>query len=282
MQIGFIGCGKMAEAMISSLLDAAIVKPSMIIGNDVDTRRLQALKRRYGIRSAIGKVEVARYSSVIFLAVKPYQMHAVLEEISDSVTSKHLIISIAAGIPLSLISATLSRARIVRTMPNMPCLVSGAMTVYCMGPRTRKADQTVVRKLLGSFGASLELPERLFSAVTALSGSGPGFFSYMLNEMVKGAVLAGLSRKSALELAEQTMLGTARLLLTTKMDPETLVSTVATPGGTTAAGLQVLAKHKVDSALQEMVQAAASRCSELANSASQSGPLPAAGQRKAR
>ncbi|MEI6218200.1 MAG: pyrroline-5-carboxylate reductase [bacterium] len=275
MRIGFAGCGKMAEAMATGLIAAGIVRPSQICGSDTDRRRLSSLKRRHGIKSCATNRDLLSSADVIFIAVKPHQMQIVLEEIRSAASNKHLIISIAAGIPVSFIESILDHGRIVRVMPNMPCLVSSGMSVFTLGTRATSADRATVCKLLGSFGVALELPENVFDAVTALSGSGPAFFSFVLDKMAQGAMKTGLNRRTALLLAEQTMLGTAKLLIDRGIDPGELVASVATPNGTTAAGLNVLEKRGTAGALTAAVKAAARRCLELAP-----GAPPAIGTRK--
>jgi len=275
MIIGFAGCGKMAEAMATGLISAGIARPSQIYGSDTDRRRLSSLKRRHGIKICSGNLDLLSSADVIFVAVKPHQMQMVLEEIRLSTSNKHLIISIAAGVPVSFIESILDRGRIVRVMPNMPCLVSAGMSVFTLGTRATSTDRVTVCKLLGSFGVALELPETVFDAVTALSGSGPAFFSFVLDKMAGGAIKTGLSRRTALMLAEQTMLGTARLLIDRDIDPCELVGSVATPNGTTAAGLDVLENRGTAGALTDAVKAAARRCLELAPKT-----VPAIGSRK--
>lgn len=264
MRIGFVGCGKMAEAIAGGLIAAKVARPSQIRGSDVDAARLRTLRRKHGISVCTENTEVVTNSDVIFLAVKPYQIESVLREVHNVVRNRHLFISIAAGVPLEAMESLLPRGRMVRVMPNMPCLVSAGMSVFCLGSRTRHGDRRTVGKLLSSFGLAMELPEAVFDSVTAISGSGPAFFSFLLDKMADGAVKKGLDRKTALRLAVQTMLGTAKLLMEQGTDPGELVARVATPNGTTAAGLAVMEKSNVDQVLRETIRAAAKRCREMA------------------
>ncbi len=152
---------------------------------------------------------------------------------------------------------------VVRVMPNLPCTVGEGMSVYCLGRRARRADARTAVRLLTCFGRVREVPERLFDAVTALSGSGPAFFAYVLDALARGAQKEGLTRSDALLLAEQTMLGTARLLLDTGQEPEALIQAVASPKGTTVAGLTVLTASPVSTILARAIRAAARRSREL-------------------
>lgn len=263
---------------------AEIAKPSEVHGSDVDLRRLATLRKRCGIRTHCRNRDVVRSAQVIFIAVKPHQIRNVLEDIRGAVSDRHLIISIAAGVPLSFIESILARGRMVRVMPNMPCLVSAGMSVFTLGSRTTSADRRTVRRLLGSFGQVLELPETVFDSVTAISGSGPAFFSYLLDKMADAAINKGLDRKIALRLAEQTMFGTAKLLMEHGIDPGELVAAVATPNGTTVAGLSILEKHGTGIVLRKAVRAAAKRCRELApppgSGAPVARPVAGAGSRR--
>ncbi|MEI6971041.1 MAG: pyrroline-5-carboxylate reductase [bacterium] len=264
MRIGFVGSGKMAEAMAAGMIAAGIAKPSEIMACDIDVGRLKAMKKRLGVGVSRRNSDAMASAATIFLAVKPYQMGAILEEIRPAVSDKHLIISIAAGVPIQFIEANLGRGRIVRVMPNMPCLVAAGMSVFAMGSRSRATDRRTVSRLLGSFGRVLELPESVFDSVTALSGSGPAFFAYLLDKLAGGAIRRGLDRKTALVLAAQTMLGTARILIEQGIDPRDLVASVTTPNGTTAAGLAVMEAHGTETIMDKAVKAAAKRCRELA------------------
>jgi pyrroline-5-carboxylate reductase len=148
-------------------------------------------------------------------------------------------------------------------MPNMPCLVGEAMSAFAAASGVSARDRQTARRLLACFGEALELPEKQLDAVTALSGSGPAFFAYVLNAMAEAAAKEGLRRKDALFLAEQTMLGTARLLMEKKLDPEDLVRSVASARGTTAAGLDVMDRAGLAETLRRAIRSAARRSREL-------------------
>jgi pyrroline-5-carboxylate reductase len=263
MNIGFIGAGKMAEAMMAGIIQRQYVTPESIVASDVDGGRLKELGRRLGIRAAVSNVEVVRGSKVCFLAVKPQQLDAVLNEIAGEVAEHHLVISIAAGKRIAGMEAVLPRGRVVRVMPNIACLAGAGMNVFARGTSATGADADEVRKLLECCGRALELPEDMFDAVTALSGSGPAFFAYLLNGLVEGAIKEGLPRDAALTLAAQTMEGTARLLLDKGLAPMELAAAVTSAKGTTAAGREVLENGTVAEALAGTIQAAARRSREL-------------------
>ena len=263
MNIGFIGSGKMAEAIIAALIDRGAVEAPAILASDVSAERRAHMERRYGIRATGCNTEVVGPARVVFLAVKPQQLDDVLRELAPHVSAEHLVISIAAGRRTAHVESRLPRGRVIRVMPNIACLVGAGMSVLTRGSRAGAGDAEVVRNLLRSCGEVVELPEECFDAVTALSGSGPAFFAYLLDRLVDGAVAEGLPRADALILAEQTMLGTARLLIEHKMAPAELADAVTSAKGTTAEGRKILETATVAEILRQTIRAAAGRSREL-------------------
>lgn len=263
MNIGFIGAGKMAEAMLAGLIRQQFATPAGILAADVAAERLDALRQQYRIETTTSNADVPEQVQVIILAVKPQQMEGVLRELAPHLTDEHLVISIAAGKRTSWLESLLPRGRVVRVMPNIACLVGEGMNVFARGARATDEDATLVQDLLGCCGVALELPEAHFDAVTALSGSGPAFYAWLLDRMVDGAVQEGLPRDQALVLAGQTMLGTARLLQASGGEPADLAASVTSAKGTTAEGRAVLENDAVADILKRTIQAAARRSREL-------------------
>jgi len=263
MNIGFIGGGKMAEAILGGLIAKGAVRPAEILASDVSAERRAWLARQYGIGVTGANRDAAAHGLVLFLAVKPQQLDEVLRELAADVTAGHLVVSIAAGKTTGWIEERLTRGRVVRVMPNIACLVGEGMNAFARGARATASDAVVVRELLECCGRAVELPEASFDAVTALSGSGPAFFAYVLDRFVDGAVREGLPRKDALLLAEQTLLGTARLLIEKGMEPSDLAASVTSAKGTTAEGRLILETDAVAEALRRTIEAAARRSREL-------------------
>lgn len=263
MNIGFIGAGKMAEAMIGALLKASYVSPDTVCASDTDAARRLHLSSTLGISLLENNADVVRHCGILFMAVKPQQLDAVLQEISPCVGEHHLVISIAAGKQIDRIESRIPLARVIRVMPNVASLVAEGMSVFTRGHKTLPADHKTITDILNCFGKSCELPETLFDAVTALSGSGPAFFAYFIECLVKGAEAEGVPRAAALLLAEQTMLGTARLLMEHPMAPQQLIDAVTSTRGTTAEGRAVLESSDVAAILQKTIQAATRRSREL-------------------
>ncbi len=209
---------------------------------------------------------VVQRSNVIVLAVKPQNMSALLAEIRAAVTLQHLVISIAAGVTLRQLSDGLGAdRRVVRVMPNTPCLVGASATGYAAGPTASAADVRLVDRLFGTVGKAFALPEKLLDAVTGLSGSGPAYVFVLIEALSDGGVRVGLPREVATQLAAQTVFGAAKMLLETGLHPGVLKDQVASPGGTTCAGLHALEKGGFRASLIDAVEAATTRSIELGN-----------------
>jgi pyrroline-5-carboxylate reductase len=261
---GFVGAGKMASALVRGMIRAGTATSQMIYASDPLEAARSALSKQTGVNVTDSNARVAHKSDVLVLAVKPQQMAHVLTHLRPVLTPHHLIISIAAGVSLRTLAEGLGQEhRIVRVMPNTPALVGEGAAAYCLGPHANEADETIVRACLESVGRAFVLPESLLDAVTGLSGSGPAFVAVVIEALADGGVRVGLPRDTAMALAAQTVLGSARLLLETGLHPAVLKDQVASPGGTTIAGLQALERRGLRSALIDAVEAATRRSAEL-------------------
>ncbi len=263
MNIGFVGAGKMAEAILAGLIRQQFTAAGYIIASDIAEDRLEALRSQYRIETTTHNADVPHQVHVVVLAVKPQQLETVLRDLAPHITADHLVVSIAAGKNTTWIESLLPEGRVVRVMPNIACLAGEGMNVFARGSRATDEDATVVQDMLGCCGVALELPESQFDAVTALSGSGPAFYAWVLDRFVDGAVQEGLPRDQAIVLASQTMLGTARLLLATGMEPADLAASVTSAKGTTAEGRAVLENAATADVLKQTIHAAARRSREL-------------------
>lgn len=257
--IGFIGCGKMGCALISSILKNTNYK---LLGADNSEEYLQTIKKKLNIQTTTNNNELAKKSDIIFLSVKPQDMNKVLTEIRPSIRNQ-LIVSIAAGIPMKKITTALDYNKVIRVMPNTPCLVGAMAAGYSIGEDVTKKESTIIRDILNSAGIAFEVDEKHLDAITALSGSGPAFFATFIKSFVNAAVSDGLDKEIAFKLACQTALGTGKLLLEKNMQPNELIAMVASPGGTTVAGLDMLSKNNIGLILSETYKAAAKRSREL-------------------
>jgi pyrroline-5-carboxylate reductase len=262
--VGFLGGGKMATALIQGILRARLADAGNIFVGEPLPEARDALARATGVRVISDNAEVVRQAQVVVLAVKPQVMEAVLREIAPLLGLQHLVVSVAAGISLKQIEGLLgSGVRVVRVMPNTPCLVGCGASCYALGNRATAADGQTVKQLLGAVGSVHEVPESLLDAVTGLSGSGPAFVAVVVEALADGGVRVGLPRSLAHSLAVQTVWGTAQLLRQTGQHPAQLKDDVASPGGTTIAGLHALEKAGLRAALIDAVEAATRRAAEL-------------------
>jgi pyrroline-5-carboxylate reductase len=261
-RIGFIGAGQMASALGQGFVKAGLVAPPA--ASDPSAEARQQFARLTGGRTTASNVEVAAESDVLFLAVKPQQVAKVLPELRSAVGPKKLLVSIAAGVRLAVLSAGLGDGvRLVRVMPNTPCLIGSGACGYCLGPGATPQDGTLVEQLLGAVGLALQVDEPLLDAVTGLSGSGPAFVYVMIEALSDGGVRMGLTRKVATALAAQTVRGAAEMVLRSGEHPGVLKDRVTSPGGTTIAGLQALESGGLRAALMAAVEAATRRSIEL-------------------
>jgi pyrroline-5-carboxylate reductase len=262
-RFGFVGSGKMATALARGFVAAGLADSSRITAYDPVRPAADAFVEACGGRIAGSNVDVAGAADVIVLAVKPQQMKAVCEELKAAVHGK-LVISIAAGVTLATLAENLDRgARLVRVMPNTPCLVGRGASAFSLGQGATADDAALVEQLLGAVGLAYRLDEKLLDAVTGLSGSGPAFVYLIIEALSDGGVRMGLPRDVALGLAAQTVLGAAAMVLETAEHPGILKDQVTSPGGTTIAGLQALENGAVRGDLIAAVEAATRRAVEL-------------------
>jgi len=272
--IGFVGAGNMAEAMIRGLLRGKVFAPDQITASAPREERQRELAEKFGVRVTGNNPEAAR-QSIVVLSVKPQILSKVLEEISDSVRTDSLVISIAAGVPVAFIQTKLRKGtRVVRAMPNTPALVDSAATAIAGGEHAQESDLEDAKRIFDAVGITVILDETLLDAVTGLSGSGPAYVFLILEALSDAGVKVGLSRRTAQLLAAQTLLGSAKLLLETNEHPGHLKDMVTSPGGTAITGLHTLEHGGLRTTLMNAVEAATRRSRELGESLWTKGERP--------
>jgi pyrroline-5-carboxylate reductase len=238
--ITFLGAGNMANALIRGLIRAG-TPPERITATVRRPERKAELEKAHGIRVGFDNVAAAREAEVIMLAVKPQALDRLVRQVAPVIDRQKLIISIAAGVPIAAMERHLGEgARIVRSMPNTPCLVGQGATGIAGGEHATAEDVGLATKIFESVGITAVLDEYLIDAVTGLSGSGPAYIFLIIEALSDAGVKVGLSRHIALKLAAQTVLGSAQLLLETGDHPGRLKDQVTSPGGTAIAGLHTL------------------------------------------
>ena len=257
----------MARALAGGFVRAGLIAPHEVLTADPSPAALDGFSQAVpGSRRCASNAEVASAADVLVLAVKPQQVAAALAELSPTVSERHLVVSIAAGVRLATLAEGLpAGVRLVRVMPNTPALVGQSASGYALGASATPADALAVQRLLESVGVAYRVEEKLLDAVTGLAGSGPAFVYVMIEALSDGGVRMGLARDVALALAAQTVKGAAEMVLTTGEHPAVLKDKVASPGGTTIAGLAALEQGGVRSGLIAAVEAATRRSIELGN-----------------
>jgi pyrroline-5-carboxylate reductase len=260
--IAVLGAGKIGEALLSGLLSAGRSAEDLMLTERYPERAAQ-LEKTYGVR-AVDTATAAREAGVLVVAVKPQDIEPLLAELAGLIDERTLVISLCAGLPTALYERRLpAGVPVVRVMPNTPMLVGEAMSAISAGRHASEADLALAEQLLGSVGKVLRVPEAQQDAVTALSGSGPAYFFYLVEAMIDAGILLGLPRPMVAELITQSAVGAARMLRDSGDHPVTLREAVTSPAGTTIMAIRELENHGVRAALIAAIEAARDRSIEL-------------------
>ncbi|MBG0813986.1 pyrroline-5-carboxylate reductase [Planomonospora sp. ID82291] len=261
--IAILGTGKMGEALLSGLLRAGFA-PGDVIATARRADRAETLRERYGVQ-VLPNPEAAKHADTLILAVKPQDMGALLAEIAPCVPADRLVISAAAGITTAFVESRLGgEVPVVRVMSNTPVLVDEAMSVISGGAHATEEHLRRAEDLLRPVGKVLRIPESQQDAATALSGSGPAYFFYLVEAMVDAGILLGMPRAAALDMVTQSIVGAAIMLRDSGEHPVILREAVTSPGGTTIAAIAELERHSVRAAFLAAIEAARDRGRELA------------------
>ena len=262
-ELGVIGAGNMAEAILRGVIASGVLSADRIVASDPVQERRELIGRELGVECVADNRSAAECSHVL-LAVKPQMMADVLAAVAESVREDATVVSIAAGVTTRFLDELLGgRGRIVRVMPNTPMLVGAGVSALAAGARATDADLAWTQKLFSASGQTVIVTEEMMDAVTAVSGSGPAYFFYLVEAMVAAGVAEGLPEETALELARQTCFGAGRLMTQTGEDPAELRRRVTSPGGTTQRAIETMESSGVKQKLIEAVRAAAERGREL-------------------
>lgn len=265
LKIGFIGAGRMAQALSKGFSNSGLVKVGNMMCSDVNQQMLDSIAESVGIGTTTDNLEVVKSSDVIVLAVKPHLVSTVLKDVAKLIHMNHLIVSIAAGITIQQMEKVLPPGtRLIRVMPNTPALVQCGASIFSCGSNTCAEDEILIQQLFSSIGFCAQLPEKYLAAVTGLSGSGPAYGFMAVEALADGGVKMGLPRDVAQKLAAQTLMGAAKMVLDTGKHPGELKDAVCSPGGTTIAAVHHLETHGFRAALIGAVEAASKRSQEMA------------------
>lgn len=266
VELGILGSGNMAEAIARGVIRSRLLRPDQILAADPSSQRRAMFSEQLGIQTTQDNREVAREARMLLLSVKPQQMKEVLATIGPVARTDTLLISIAAGISSRFIETHLGGGRnwrVIRTMPNTPMLVGEGMVALARGRHASEADAEAARKLFEAAADVIELAEEKLDAVTAVSGSGPAYFFYLVEQIIRAGIESGLSPDESSGLAIKTCIGAAKMLQTANEPPEELRRKVTSPGGTTQAAISSLEQNQVGPRIVEAVKAAARRSREL-------------------
>ena len=262
LYIGFVGGGALAESVINGIRGTLLPSNNIFVSEN-RRKRCTELISRYRVNASVGVEPFIDKVKLLVIAVKPKDAPAALAEIRNKITLDTVIVSVIAGLKIEIIEKFFPHSPIIRAMPNVSIRVGEGMTAYTVNNKATLSDKRLVEQFWSSIGRAIEIDERLMDAVTGLSGSGPAYAFLMIDALADGGVAAGLSRPAAIELAAQTLLGAAKMVLETGEHPAALRDKVTSPAGTTIEGIRVLEKGGVRSSLIEAVLAATEKSRAL-------------------
>lgn len=263
--IGFIGCGNMAQAMIGGIVKSNLLSSKKVIASNPSNKSLNKVKEEYNISITNDNKEVAGFSDIVILAVKPYKYFEVIDEIKSSLKKEAVIVTIAAGITLEPMSKALgAEAKVIRTMPNTPALVMEGMSALCANGNVTQEELEDVIRVFESFGKVEILEEKLMDIVPAVSGSSPAYVYMFIEALADGAVLQGMPREKAYKMAAQAVLGAAKMVLETGEHPGKLKDNVCSPGGTTIEAVYTLEKNNFRAAVISAMESCTEKSIKMA------------------
>jgi pyrroline-5-carboxylate reductase len=266
MRIAFIGGGNMGEAILAALLQKKLSRPVNISVSDVSETRRRYLKKKYRVVITTDNQETVNGKDVVVLAVKPQNIKEILADLKGNLKASQFILSIAAGVKISVITKGTGHRKVVRAMPNTPAQIGLGISGWTATKEVTDAQKKLARNILGAMGKEIYFAkEKYLDMVTAISGSGPAYVYLFTESLVDGAIGLGLNRKDAEILVLQTILGAANLMNTSSKTPAQLRRDVASKGGTTERAINVFEKNKLPSIVARAVEAAYQRAKELGN-----------------
>ena len=260
MELGFIGTGNMAGAIMGGIIKKGIFEPEEIIGSDILEQGRERVKSLYGINVTDDNKEVVRKSKVVILSVKPQYYASTIKEIKDDVCDDQIIITIAPGKTLAWLEEQFGKkVKIIRTMPNTPAMVGEGMTAVCKNESVTDKELEYALSILNSFGKTEIVPENLMDVVVSTSGSSPAYVFMFIEAMADAAVADGMPRAQAYKFAAQAVYGSAKMVLETGKHPGELKDMVCSPAGTTIEAVRVLEKNGFRSSVIEAMKS----CTEI-------------------
>jgi pyrroline-5-carboxylate reductase len=266
-KLAIIGAGKLGEALLTGILGSQLIPASRVEATVAHQPRADSLAEKYGIRAHTENARAVKGADLILVALKPQQVRGFLREVKRHLRKDAVIISAAASVTTALIERELGRAaRVVRAMPNTPCLIRQGMTALAAGRHATAEDVRVAQRIFDSMGRSVVVDEKHMDAITGLSGSGPAYVYLIIESLAEGGVKLGLPRELSTQLSAQTLLGASALVLHTGEHPAKLKDVVTTPAGCTIDGLLELEEGGLRVTLIKAVVRAAGRAKQLVES----------------
>jgi pyrroline-5-carboxylate reductase len=265
--VGFIGCGKMGQAMIGRLIQSGTIKATKIIASAQTEETLEKISETYGIETTLRNETVAETVECLVLAIHPYEYEGVIKDIRSAVPPETIVLTIAAGKTMNQVEDYFGKPiKLVRTMPNTPTYVGEGMTAMCVNGQVTEEEKKDIKNLLSNFGAVEVIPESKMDAIPAISGSSPAYVYMMIEAMADGGVRQGLNRELAYRLAAQSILGAAKMVLESGQHPGSLKDQVCSPGGSTIAAVATLEEKRFRGAILAAMESCTNRIKELKNS----------------
>lgn len=262
--LGFVGCGNMAQAMLKGILEKGLYAPEEIVVSRRSREALEEIKKQFAVTVTADNKKVAREADILILAVKPFQFETVIREIRNDIKEEALILSIAAGQTIGNIERLFGKnIKLVRSMPNTPALVSEGAAGVCFNENVTEEEKKTALGIFCSFGIAHEVSEAMIDTVIGVSGSSPAYVFMFIEAMADAAVAEGMPRAQAYELAAQSVLGSAKMVLETGKHPGELKDMVCSPGGTTIEAVRMLEKEGFRSAVIEAVKACVKKAREM-------------------
>ncbi len=253
-KIGFIGAGKMASAIIKGIIDSKFCDSKNIFVSDLNQDALKKAEDEFKIKTTTYNTEVIKNTDILVFAVKPFILKDVLKELKPFIKENHIVISIAAGISIKDIEEILGQVPVIRVMPNTPALVNEGMSAVCKGKFATDEHSKIALDIFKSVGKVIESEEKYIDIITAISGSGPAFYYYIIDEIAKAGEKLGLDYKTCLKLSAQTAYGAAKMIMDTDVPPEQLIINVTTPGGCTEVGNNTLKAKNIKDILHVTIE----------------------------
>lgn len=263
-KVGFIGAGNMATALIKGIISSGLYSPDMIKAYDNDPGKLKSIYGTYNVEGMQSNSELVNACNIIILAVKPQVMNAVLEEIKNEVTRDHIVISIAAGIKIETIQSFFGKGvPVIRVMPNTPALIQKGVSAVAAGESVSSDQMNIALEIVRAVGIAFTVDEAMMDAVTAVSGSGPGFVFKIMECFVEATEKQGFDKETAVKMVIQTFLGASMLAESSDLSLSELRKMVTSPGGTTEAGLKYLESNKAGELIDGTIVSAKDKSVEL-------------------